>query len=147
MRTLKVVVLVALMSLVSHAQERSTADATYALKGPVRTLKLEVATFVSKVGDHVEGPRVAEMEAWFNEDGNRTDLKIYNEKGVLSRRIVMKFDGRKMTEALNYDGAGKMWLRILNVYDDKGRLKEVLTYHGDGSLRTKKTYKRDERGQ
>src|SRR5688572_10900881 len=86
MKTLKVVVLVALMSLVSHAQERSTADATYALKGPVRTLKLEVATFVSKVGDHVEGPRVAEMEAWFNEDGNRTDLKIYNEKGVLSRR-------------------------------------------------------------
>ncbi len=147
MKTLKVVVLVALMSLVSHAQERSTADATYALKGPVRTLKLEVATFVSKDGDHVEGPRVAEMEAWFNEDGNRTDLKIYNEKGVLSRRIVMKFDGRKMTEALNYDGAGKMWLRILNVYDDKGRLKEVLTYHGDGSLRTKKTYKRDERGQ
>jgi hypothetical protein len=32
MKALKVVVLVALISLVGHAQERSDADATYALK-------------------------------------------------------------------------------------------------------------------
>jgi hypothetical protein len=124
MNLLKLVVLVAMMSLVGHAQERSTADATYALKGPVRTLRVEVATFVSKDGDYVEGPRVAQMEATFNQDGNRTDLHIYNDKGVLSRRIVMKFDGRKMTEAINYDGAGRMWLRIVDVYDDKRLLKE-----------------------
>jgi antitoxin component YwqK of YwqJK toxin-antitoxin module len=147
MKTLKVVVLVALMPLLGHAQERSDADATYALKGPVRTFRLEVAKFVSKDADYVEGPRVAQMEAWFNQDGNRTDLNIYNDNGVLSRRIVMKFDGRKMTEALNYDGAGRMWLRIVNVYDDRSRLNEELTYNGDGSLRTKKTFKRDELGQ
>lgn len=147
MKTLKIAVLVALMSLAGHAQERSDADATYALKGPVRTLKVEVATFVSKDGGYVEGPRVAQMEASFNQDGNRTDLRIYNDKGVLSRRIVMKFDGRKMTEALNYDGEGRMWLRIVDVYDDKGKLKEELTYNGDGSLRTKKNYKRDELDQ
>ena len=48
MKTLKVAVLVALMSFVGHAQERSDADATYALKGPVRTMKVEVATkFIS----------------------------------------------------------------------------------------------------
>lgn len=46
MKLLKVVVLVALMFLVGHAQERSDADATYALKGPVRTFRVEVATFV-----------------------------------------------------------------------------------------------------
>jgi antitoxin component YwqK of YwqJK toxin-antitoxin module len=146
MNTLKVVVLVALMSLVGHAQERSDAEVTYALKGPVRTLKLEVATFVSKDGDYVEGPRMPQMEASFNQDGNRTDLYIYNNKGVLSRRIVMKFDGRKMTEAINYDGAGVMWLRTVDVYDDNSRLKEELTYNGDGSPRSKKTYKRDELG-
>ncbi len=146
MKTLKIAVLVALISLVGHAQERSDADATYALKGTVRTLKVEVATFVSKDGGYVEGPRVVQMEATFNQDGNRTDLLIYNDKGVLSRRIVMKFDGRKMTEALNYDGAGNMWLRIVDVYNDQSKLKEELTYIGDGSLRTKKTYKRDELG-
>jgi len=147
MKTLKIVVLVALMSLVAQAQDRSDADATYALKGPVRTFKVEGATFVLKDGEYVEGPRVAQMEASFNEDGNRTDLLMYNDKGVLSRRIVMKFDGRKMTEAFNYDGGGRMWLRIVNVYDDNGRLKKELTYNGDGSLRSMKTLKRDELGQ
>lgn len=122
------------------------ADATYALKGQVRTLKVEVATFVKKGSDFVEGPRVPQMQAWFNEDGNRTDFYIYNEKGETVRRIVMKFDGRKMTEALNYDGAGNMWLKIVNVYDDQGLMKEELTYHGDGSLRSRKTFKRDELG-
>jgi antitoxin component YwqK of YwqJK toxin-antitoxin module len=146
MKTLQVAVLVALLSFVGHAQERSDADATYALKGPVRTMKVETATFVSKDSGYVEGPRVVQMEATFNQDGNRTDLLIYNDKGVLSRSIVMKFDGRKMTEALNYDGAGNMWLRIVDVYDEQSKVKEELTYNGDGSLRTKKTYKRDELG-
>jgi antitoxin component YwqK of YwqJK toxin-antitoxin module len=146
MKTLKVVVLLALMSIVGHAQERSIADSTYALKGPVRTFRVETATFVSKDGDYVEGPRVAQMEAWFDRYGNRTDLRIYNDKGVLSRRIVMKFEGRKMTEAINYDGAGTMWLRTVDVYDNHGLVKEELTYNGDGSLRSKKTFKRDELG-
>src|SRR5688572_26913658 len=145
MKPLKAVVLVALMSVVAHAQERSMADATYALKGPVRAFKAEVATFVLKDGDYVEGPRVVQMEASFNQDGNRTDLLIYNDSGVLSRRIVMKFDGRKMTEAINYDGAGNMWLRTVDVYDDEGRLKEELTYNGDASLRSKKTDRKSTR--
>jgi antitoxin component YwqK of YwqJK toxin-antitoxin module len=147
MRLLKVVVLVALMSLTTQGQERSMADATYALKGPVRNFRVEIAAFVSKDGDYVEGPRVAQMEASFNQDGNRTDLRIYNDKGVLSRRITMRFDGRRMTEAINYDGAGKMWLRTVDVCDEKRLLKEELTYNGDGSLRTRKTFKRDELDQ
>ena len=147
MKLLKVGVLIALLSLVGHGQERSMADATYALKGPVRTFKVEVATFVSKGGDYIEQPRVVQMEASFDQNGNRPELRIYNDKGVLSRRIVMKFAGRKMTEAINYNGAGRMWLRSVDVYDDKGLLKEELTYNGDGSLRSKKTFKRNEQGQ
>ena len=147
MKYLKALMLVALMSIAAHAQDRSDADATYALKGPVRTFKVEVATLVSTGADAVEGSKVLQMEASFNEDGNRTDLRIYNDKGVLSRRIVTKFDGRKMMEAANYDGAGKMWLRIVDSYDDNGLLKKELTLNGDGSLRTMKKYKRDELGQ
>jgi antitoxin component YwqK of YwqJK toxin-antitoxin module len=146
MKPLRVLLLVALICVVGHAQERSMADATYALKGPVRSLKVEVATFVAKANDYVEGPKVLQMEASFNQDGNRTDFRMYNDKGVLTRRIVMKFDGLKMTEASNYDGAGNMWLRIVDAYDDQGLLKEELTYNGDDSLRSKKTYKRDELG-
>src|SRR6185369_8692622 len=147
MKALKVVVLVALMAFVAQAQERSDAEATYALKGPVRTFRVEVATFVLQDGDYVEGPRVVQMEASINQDGNRTDLRMYNDKGGLSRRIVMKFDGRKMTEAINYDGRGTMWLRTVNVYDNQSLLTAELTYNGDGSSRSKKTFKRDELGQ
>ena len=158
MKTLHVVVLVVLLSVVGHAQTQSKpqsepqakprgmANATHAIKGPVKTFRTEIATFVLKDGEYVEGPRVVQDEGWFNRDGNRTDYHIY-VKGVLARRIAMKFEGRKMLECINYDGNGNAWLRIVNTYDDKGEIKEVNTYHGDGSLRSTRTYKRNSRGQ
>ena len=87
------------------------------------------------------------MEASFNTDGNRTDFYIYDAKGSLGRRIEMKFDGRRMVECINYDGAGKIWLRTVDVYDNEGRIKEETNYNGDGSLRSKQTFKRNQRGQ
>lgn len=146
MNTLKVFVLIALTCGICHAQSRSMADATYALKGPVRTFRTEVATFSAGNNGPVEGPRVVQMEAAFNEDGNRTDLHIYSPKGVLSRRIVMTFDGRKEKEAFNYDGAGKMWLRLVHQYDDQGQPSGYVTYNGDGSLRSTRVLKRNNRG-
>jgi antitoxin component YwqK of YwqJK toxin-antitoxin module len=147
MKILKVVVFVALVSTLAHAQSRSMADATYALKGPVRTFRMEVATFAQRNGDYVEGPRVLQMEASFNEDGNRTDLHLYDEHGAPMRRIVMTFEGRRMIEVINYNGAGKMWMRHVNVYDEDGQTKEVISFNGDGSLRSKRSYKRNNRGQ
>lgn len=150
MKTVKFLILVTLVSLLAsalvHAQERSMADATYALKGPVRTFKTEVTTYVLKDGNYVESPRVVQMEATFNTDGNRTDFYMYN-KGVLGRRIEMKFDGRRMTECINYDGSGNVWLRTVDTYDDEGRIKEEANYNGDGSVRSKTTFKRNARGQ
>jgi hypothetical protein len=151
MKTLKTLMLVALVltlaASVTLAQEsRSMADATYALKGPVRSFRIEVATFVLKDGNYVEGPRVVQSEASFNTDGNRTDYYIYN-KGVLGRRIEMKFNGRRMTECINYDGSGNVWLRTVTAYDDDGRIKENVNYNGDGSVRSKETFKRNAKGQ
>jgi hypothetical protein len=151
MKTLKVLFLTSLVltvaSAVAHAQERSMADATHALKGQVRSYKSELATYVLKDGDWVEGPRLMREEAFFNTDGNRTDYYIYNPQGIMSRRIEMKFDGRRMTECINYDGGGKAYLRIVNTWDDEGRMKEENTYLGDGSLRSRKTFKRNDKGQ
>lgn len=146
MKTLYAIALIALLSAVGHAQNRTMADATHAIKGPVKTFRTEVATFVSKDGEHVEGPRVLREEAWFNTDGNRTDYHLY-ANGVLSRRIVMKYEGRRMIECINYDGAGQAYLRIVNTYDEAGMLKEVNSYHADGSLRSLKTFTRNPRGQ
>ena len=89
MKPLNVLILFALFTLapaLSHAQDRSMADATYALKGPVRTFRIEVAKFVLKDGNYVEGPRVVQMEASFNTDGNRTDFYIYDAKGLCLKR-------------------------------------------------------------
>ncbi len=153
MKTFKVLILIVLTStltsVVTYAQggSMSDADATYALKGPVRSFRTEVATFALKDGNYVEGPRVVQMEALFNTDGNRTNLSLYNDQGILSRRIEMKFDGRKMIECINYDGAGKMWLRTIDVYDNEGRIKEEINYNGDGSQRSKTIFKRNDRGQ
>jgi hypothetical protein len=122
------------------------ADATYALKGPVRSFRTELATFVLKDGNWVEGPRVVQMVASFNPDGNRTDLFMYNQ-GILSRRIEMKFDGPRMTEAINYDGSGNAYLRMVDLYDDDGLKKGEVSYNGDGSLRSKTTFKRNDRKQ
>jgi hypothetical protein len=150
MKALRVLFLFSLLtvtSTVAHAQGRGMADATHALKGEVRSYKSEVATYVQKDGNWVEGPRLMREEAFFNTDGNRTDYYIYNPQGIMSRRIEMKFDGRRMTECINYDGAGKAYLRIVNTYDDQGRMKEENTYHGDGSLRSRKTFNRNDKGK
>ena len=147
MKILNALLFVTLVFTVGHAQGRSMADATYGLKGPVRSFRLEVATFVLKDGNYVEGPRVVRQEAFFNTDGNRTDFYIYNSKGVLSRRIEMKFEGRRTIESINYDGAGRVWRRSVNTYDDAGRIKEEINYNGDGSLHSKTTFKRNDRGQ
>jgi hypothetical protein len=146
MKTLKVVFLIAVMCGIVEAQQRSMADSTYALKGPVRTFKTEVATFVSTDSGYVEGAKVLREEATFNEDGNRTDLRLYNDKGVHTRRIVMTFEGRKTKEAINYDGHGKMWLRIVHSFDEEGRSNGSMTYNADGSLHSKWILKRNERG-
>ena len=107
MKTLTVVVLLALTSLPGHAQNTNMAVATYGIKGPIRTFRIEVATFVPKDGSSVEGPRVLRSEASFNEDGNRTDLRFYNDQGALTGRIAMTYNGRKMIESINSDGGGR----------------------------------------
>ena len=120
---------------------------TYALKGPVKSVRTESATFVLRDGQWVEEPRLLEMTVDFAEDGNRTEVAFYRE-GKLVRRIEDKYDadGRQI-EYLNYDGAGNMWLRGTFAYDENGKVKEEVTYNGDGTVRSKKSIKRNEQGQ
>lgn len=129
------------------AQDKTTRWRTYALVGPVRTVRTETANVLKKDGQYVEGPRILNMTISFNEDGSRPELCLYDEKGSLSRRIVIRFEEGKQVEFLNYDGAGKMWLRGLNHYDAKGRTNEQATYNGDGSLRSKTTFTHNDLGQ
>jgi hypothetical protein len=130
-----------------YAQKTTTREATYALLGPVRDFRMESATIYSKDGEYTEGPRVLSMTATFDEDGNRPELCLYNEKGALTRRIEEKFKEGKEVEFANYDGAGQMWLRGVSFYDQDGRPSGDETYNGDGSLRSRSTIIRNAAGQ
>lgn len=148
MKTILLFVIAMTCAFSVQAQTGTTmAQATHALVGPVQSVRAETATFVLKDGQWVEGPRVLQMAASFNEDGNRTELLLYDPKGALVRRIETKFEGRKMLEFLNYDGNGRMWLKGTSIYDDQGQLREKFTYNGDNSLRSKTVFKRNEAGQ
>lgn len=122
-------------------------QATHALLGPVRTVRTETATVFKKDGQYVEGPRILTETILFTEDGRRPELCLYDGKGALSRRIVLIWEGKKQVEFQNYDGAGKMWLRGVNLYDAEGRVRENAYYNGDGSLSSKTTFTRNDRGQ
>jgi len=159
MRTTKLLLFIALASTFAvQAQTQSPETKspklksnirwnTYALKGPVKSVRTEAATYVLKEGQWVEGPRVVEMTVQFAENGNRTEVAFYRE-GKLARRIEDRYDedGRQI-EYLNYDGGGNMWLRGTLAYDENGKVIEEVTYNGDGSLRSKKSLKRNEQGQ
>lgn len=147
MKTLTALVLLAVISIPGQTPNMNMALATYGIKGPIRTFRIEVATFVATDdGTYVEGPRLLQSEASFNTDGNRTDLRLYNEKGALTRRIAMTFNGRKMTESINSDGAGRMVLRTEFFFDDQGRYNGSMAYNADGSLHSKWVIKRNDRG-
>lgn len=146
MKTPRVLALVALLSVLTQAQSRSMADSTYALKGPVKSFRTEVATFVLQDGKYVEGPRVVRSEAFFNRDGNRTDYHMYSRNGVLAGRIVMKFDGRKIVEVIRYDGAGRITWREETTFDEAGVSKDRRTYHGE-TLYSTTTWKKNSANQ
>jgi YD repeat-containing protein len=148
MKSLTEVLVIGLtLTLSAVAQEQTDKEMTYALVGPVRAVRTETAKVVEKDGMYVEGPRLLSMTASFNEDGNRTELGLYDDEGSLVRRIVSKFEGKKLVEFVNYDGAGNMWLKGVENYDAEGRTKERATYNGDGSLRSRTTFTRNARGQ
>lgn len=152
MKTVHVLALVALLSVLTQAQsqpqpnKRTMADITYAIKGPVKSFRIEVATFVWKKGGYVEGPRVLKERAFFNRDGYRTDYYIY-QNGKLARQIVMKYEGKKNIESMNYDGNGTMWWRAVRIFDDTGLSLGARMYDGNGTLLSTSTLKRNANGQ
>lgn len=129
-----------------HSQKRTDVEATYAMTGPVKSFRTEMAYMVKKDGKYFEGARTLRMTASFNEDGVRTELGIYNDKGLLVRRIVTKAEDGRAVEFLNYDGDGKMYLRVLHFYEG-GIGKGTAVYNGDGSLQSRTTAKINDRGQ
>src|ERR1700754_2841650 len=81
--------------------ERRVGDA---LVGPVRTARVETATYFKQDGALVEGPRRLTSSVSYSEDGKRREEESYAEDGTLRQRLVEVYDDAgRMIEQESYD--------------------------------------------
>ena len=106
-----------------------------ALKGPVRSARVERATFSKVDGVPVEGPRRLSSISSYTPDGKRQEQESYKPDGTLRNRYVHVYDDAgNEVEMSVFDGAGD--LQMKKVY--RPATGETLTYNGDGSLRARR---------
>src|SRR5919205_593337 len=154
-RLLFVVSLLFVLAAAAAAQERSVeyrlGDAFH---GPVKSARIEFATFARVDGRLVEGPRRLMALSTYTPDGKRKEHEQYLPDGSLRDRYVYLYDDAgNEVETTVFDGAGK--LRLKKVYrpdsgetltygpDEKLRERRVIIRRGDGTLAETQVYDGD----
>ena len=106
-----------------------------AFRGPVRSARIEHATFSRVDGRLVEGPRRVTVVSTYAPDGKRREDEGYAPDGTLRDRYVHVYDDAgNEVEMSKFDGRGD--LQMKRVY--LPATGETLTYNGDGSLRERR---------
>ena len=106
-----------------------------AIRGPVRSVRIERATFSRVDGRLVEGPRHLVVLSTYTPDGKRKEYEGYAPDGTLRDRYVHLYDDAgNEVEMSKFDGRGD--LQMKRVYLPAAG--ETLTYNGDGSLRERR---------
>jgi hypothetical protein len=120
----------------ASAQERSIEFRQGdAFRGPVKSARLESATFVRQDGQLVEGPRRLVSVINYAPDGKRRVQESYAPDGKPMNKTVSVYDDAgNEVEMSMFDGRGE--LRMKRVY--RPATGETLTYNGDGSLRERR---------
>jgi YD repeat-containing protein len=163
-------------STVARAQEASAPARLRfrvgdAFSGPVRTVRMERAGFITKDGARAEGPRVLISIKRYSPDGRTAVRESFAPDGSLRRKTVQRYggDGRLLEEShydargalidrksydsspdetLTYDGAGRLRERRVVVWNARrDKMKEVLTYDGAGALLKRAVNTVDEAGR
>jgi len=111
------------------------------VSGPVRSIRVEKADFVSRNGEPVEGPRMLLQTATYNEDGTRVDIASYLPDGSVAVHTIEIYDpdGRRL-EKVTLDSRGASANRMRWSYDDSKRMIGFTIYRADGSVAGKTTY-------
>lgn len=142
-----------------------------AFGGPVKTVRMERATFVGRDGARVEGRRVLVSLKRYSPDGRTAEHETYAPDGTLRRKTVHHYggDGRFLEEShydaggalidrksydhsaderLTFDGAGRLRERRVVVWNARhDKIKEVLIYDGAGALLRREVNSVDEAGK
>jgi antitoxin component YwqK of YwqJK toxin-antitoxin module len=135
-RTLLTLTLVLAASATAFAQKASGLELRYddMFVGPVRTVRVETASYVKRDGELVEGPRRLSFTNSYSEDGKRREWEYYAADGALRDRSVIVYnDGGRVVEQYSYRGSGRLNAKSISKPDEG----ETLNYDGDGRLRSR----------
>lgn len=106
-----------------------------AFRGPVKSARIEHATYSSVGGVPVEGPRRLSVAVSYTPDGKRSESEGYAPDGTPRSKYVRVYDDAgSETEVSVFDGGGNLQVRVVR-HPAAG---EKLTYSGDGSLRERR---------
>lgn len=136
-RVLPTLALTLAASVAAFAQKAGGLERRYddLFVGPVRTVRVEVASYVKRDGKLVEGPRKLSFTNSYSEDGKRREWEYYAADGTLSYRSVVVYDdGGRVVEQYNYRGRDQLNTKVISKPDEG----ETLYYNADGSLRNRK---------
>lgn len=129
-----------------------------AMRGPVRSVRIERAEISSRGGAQVEGPRRLVLTADYSPDGKRVGRESYREDGSVRERSVEVFDDegrqvewsrhdaegglldrrtyvRRGDERLEYGADGQLLERTVTTWNEaRDGMVEVAVYDGAGAL-------------
>jgi len=106
-----------------------------AMRGPVKSVRVERAHYDRVGGQLVEGARRLVATSTYTPDGKRQEQENYAPSGVVSGRRVFVYDdaGNEIEHSL-FDGKGDLQMRFVR----RPAEGERLVYNGDGSLRERR---------
>lgn len=128
--------LLACLAVAGQAQQRPVHSRQGdAMRGHVKSVRIERARYERLGGELVEGPRRLVAVSTYAPDGKRQEQESYAPDGSLRLRRVSVYDdaGNEIEHSV-FDGKGQLQTRVV-VRPAEG---ERLTYDGDGSLRERR---------
>lgn len=103
------------------------------LRGPVRIVQVRRMPVTSENGKMTEGLLVLSHAVSYDTVGNRTELTLYDDTGVLSRRIVYTHDAerKKRNGMMVYNTANVMVRKVNDTYGSDGFKVQSTIYDYD----------------
>ena len=99
--------------------------------GPVRTVRVETASYVKRDGLLIEGPRKLSYTYSYSEDGKRIKYENYAVEGMPRRYVSIHDDAGRRVEYSVYSDGDRLIAKNIRKPDEG----EELFYNGDGTLR------------
>lgn len=118
----------------------------YDLRGPVESVRVEVAEFKEENGQLVEKPWYG-YSISFNPEGDVSEHAHHNPDGSPVWRTVNDYsEAGELTATKSYDASGQLASDVRYIYDE-GRLVAEQTFLPDGTTNTPVTYAYDAEGR